>query len=146
MTNEKTRTSWTRRVFSVILLTVGTAAILGQWLPTYARSRLGLPPEYGLVIGGSVIGAGLIWGGAALWNRWRMTLGVVCLVFSLLPVGNIPILKSKAQQANGMESAWLLALADAALGIAVIGVVIGILLIVWARQRAKDVHETSQVA
>lgn len=133
-----------KKFFSVVLLVVGLLSLYAAVLNVVVRLADGSSPEYGVVAVLFVLGALLTWRGALLWDRWRMTTGVVCLVFGASALGNMAgFLRGGSKLDPGMVEN----LSAAFLVIAVVWLVAGTLFIVAdvKRKRAKPQAESEAV-
>jgi len=76
--------SMTKKTFSSILVSVGGFIMWAGWLSFLLRSMVNAPPEFGATFIMTAMGVGCIWGGAALWFRWKLPFGIFLTVIGAL--------------------------------------------------------------
>lgn len=124
MMGEKKTPSLMGKIASLLLLFIG-ALLISSMLPQLFR--------FGSVDATTILafvsGIGLIWGGASLWHKWRMALGIFCVWFGASQF--IPLYLSK----RGMQVAP--DVVKASIFVAATLLVAGIVLIVLQKQKDK---------
>lgn len=116
MTAEKKPVSSLKKIGSVALLLLGTGCIYMLCvaaIETFVHSEKQDRYYWFLVFLGVAIGIALIVGGAALWERWRLVLGVIFLADGLWSMIVVRGAMTDATEKTGAEAAMALNYAKA---------------------------------
>lgn len=134
-------TSARRKVGSVALLLIGVILI---YAPLFAAVAVTFLPGSSndstfwlLTIATVAVGAGLVWGGAALWGRWRTVLGGSLVFLSLWTTQYVFGLRSVATHEAGIEATWHLKTSKGYGVLAILLALIGVSLILYEKNKRK---------
>ncbi len=127
------------KILSVILVIIGCFLIYSAVLNTIVRIAVVKPPEVGVVIVLLVLGGLALWGGIRLWDRWRMSAGIMSIVLALSALGNTMTSVHHAGRSHGREAELYQNLSAALPFLVVAAAILGVWLIVLdvRRKRAK---------
>jgi hypothetical protein len=112
------------KIGSVLLLLIGQILVGSTLLEFYRYAAIDVTALFG-----AIFGIGIIWGGAKLWQRWRIALGVICILYGLSGFTPLYLSQRNIQVASDVIRASIL------LGITLL--VIGIILIFLQKRMDK---------
>jgi len=90
-----------KKFLSAVLIVIGCFLLYAAVLNTVVRGAAGRAPEIGVVLVSVVLGGLALWGGIKLWNRWRMTAGIVSILLGISAIGNTLSSVMMAERAGG---------------------------------------------
>jgi hypothetical protein len=118
-----------KKAFSSILVCIGGFLYCAAALSAFARIFIGNNIDVGVTLILVILGTGLLYGGSALWLRWRMAFGIFLtvtgmffLVYLVMPLPN--------------QSAGFIAFKNASVLVGLLSFVSGIWFIIY--QHRKD--------
>jgi hypothetical protein len=137
----------TKKIISVVLLSLGSLSIIGYLLHAVEIAFLGEYPNFSNLIWRNLAGLCLLWGGAKLWQRWRLPLGIVSIVVSLpLQLGKLAFWSYRKGYLAFSNQSDIKPELLSVVTVGVIGFVIGIVLIYWQTHRDRKEKKSKTVS
>jgi hypothetical protein len=130
-----------KKVLSVVLLLLGAFILLLAVEITVFRSATGKSPDNARIAMYLPLGGVLSWGGAVLWNQWRMAAGIISIFHSVGALGRTIAFHDLATKA-GPDADMYRSLSHTWPVVAALLLVLGLVLIIAQVRRNKAKSRT----